>query len=92
MNETLLITKEDLKKILHEHSMVVVFTKKDGTERTMHCTLQADLLPVVDKIEGDEIKKIRKESEESVRVWDLEKKEWRSFRIDSIKSYSILSV
>jgi hypothetical protein len=48
-------------------------------------------LPVVDKQEGDEVKKERKESEESIRVWDLEKKDWRAFRIDSLISHSIAS-
>ena len=57
----------------------------------MLCTLKVDLLPVVDKQEGDEVKKERKESEESIRVWDLEKQDWRSFRIDSIISHSIVN-
>jgi hypothetical protein len=79
--------KADLKKLLHENTLSVLFTKKDGTQRAMLCTLKADLLPVVDRQEGDEVKKERKESEESIRVWDLEKQDWRSFRIDSIISY-----
>lgn len=83
--------KADLKKLLHEHTMSVIFTKKDGTQRTMLCTLNPDLLPVVDKQEGDEVKKERKESIDSLRVWDLEKKDWRAFRIDSIVSHSVVS-
>ena len=83
--------KADLKKLLHEHIVSVLFTKKDGTQRAMLCTLNPDLLPVVDKQEGDEVKKERKESIESLRVWDLEKKDWRAFRIDSIVSHSIAS-
>ena len=83
--------KADLKKLLHEHTMSVLFTKKDGTQRTMLCTLNPDLLPVVDKQEGDEVKKERKESMDSLRVWDIEKKDWRAFRIDSIVSHSVVS-
>ena len=83
--------KADLKKLLHENTLSVLFTKKDGTRRAMLCTLKVDLLPVVDKQEGDEVKKERKESEESIRVWDLEKQDWRSFRIDSIISHSIVN-
>jgi WYL_2, Sm-like SH3 beta-barrel fold len=79
--------KADLKKLLHEHTVSVLFTKKDGTKRAMLCTLNPDLLPVVDKQESDEVKKERKVSDTSLRVWDLEKKDWRSFRIDSIVSY-----
>jgi len=84
--------KEDLKKLLHENTLSVLFTKKDGTQRAMLCTLMAEHLPVVDKQEGDEVKKERKESDTSIRVWDLEKKDWRSFRIDSIVSHSIISL
>ena len=84
--------QEDLKKLLHEKTMSVLFTKKDGTQRAMLCTLNPDYLPVVDKQEGDEVKKERKESDTSIRVWDLEKKDWRSFRIDSIDSYKVSSL
>ena len=83
--------RTDLKNLLHEHTMSVLFTKKDGTQRTMLCTLNPYLLPVVDKQEGDEVKKERKESMDSLRVWDIEKKDWRAFRIDSIVSHSVVS-
>ncbi len=79
--------KEDIKKLLQDNTLSVLFTKKDGTQRTMLCTLNTDLLPVADKKEGDEVKKEKKQNEESLAVWDLEKNAWRSFRIDSIVSY-----
>jgi hypothetical protein len=84
--------KADLKKLLQEKTMSVLFTKKDGTQRAMLCTLMSEHLPLVDKQEGDEVKKERKESDTSIRVWDLEKKDWRSFRIDSVVSYSPMSL
>ena len=59
----------------------VTFTKKDGTERVMNCTLQPELLPVV---ELKEDVKPRKESTTSMRVFDLEKNEWRSFTIKKV--------
>jgi hypothetical protein len=84
--------KEDIKKLLHEHTLNVIFTKKDGTERAMHCTLLPEHLPAIDKQEGDEVKPLKKQSEESIAVWDIDKKAWRSFRIDSIVSYKALSL
>lgn len=60
----------------------VTFTKKDGTERTMNCTLKEDLLPK--SIAESKTKK----SNESIAVFDLEKNEWRAFRWDSIKTVS----
>ena len=71
-----------LKGMLHVNPVTVTFTKKDGSERVMKCTLQPDLLP---KIEIKEDIKPRKESTASMRVFDLEKQEWRSFTIRNVK-------
>lgn len=62
----------------------VTFTKKDGTERTMKCTLKEDLmLPYEKKTE-----KTKEENKEILAVYDLEKESWRSFRLDSIKQFA----
>jgi len=79
---------QHLKNLLRESTLTVCFNKKDGTVRTMQCTLNPDSLPVVDKQEGDEVKKEKKQNDESIAVWDLEKNAWRSFRFDSVISYS----
>jgi hypothetical protein len=79
---------QHLKNLLRESTLTVCFNKKDGTVRTMQCTLNPDILPVVDKQEGDEVKKEKKQNDESIAVWDLEKNTWRSFRFDSVVSYS----
>lgn len=71
-----------LNGILHVNPVTVTFTKKDGTERVMRCTLQPELLP---KVEIKEDAKPRKESTTSMRVFDLDKNEWRSFTIKSVK-------
>ena len=83
------IVKEELKNLLHENTLSVIFKKVDGTERKMLCTLNPELLPATDKQEGDEVKKLKKQSDTNIAVWDLEKNSWRSFRTDSIISYSI---
>lgn len=62
----------------------IVFTKKDGTERTMRCTLvesqiPADKLPKTNNEEADS-----QTARSAVRVFDLDKAEWRSFRWDSV--------
>lgn len=64
----------------------VTFTKSDGTDRVMKCTLEEDKLPKVEIKEGA---KPRKESNTSMRVFDLEKNEWRSFTIKKVKQVSI---
>jgi hypothetical protein len=64
--------------LLEERSVEIVFTKKDGTERTMKCTLMEDYLP---ETVGSE----KAKNDEALAVYDLEKEGWRSFRWDSIK-------
>ena len=70
-----------LKSMLKIGPATVTFIKKDGTERVMNCTLQAEQLPVVELKEDS---KPRKESTTSLRVFDLEKTEWRSFTLKSV--------
>jgi len=73
-----------LKSMLVVTEMTITFTKVDGTERVMKCTLEASKLPVV---ELKEDAKPRKEttSTKALRVFDLEKNEWRAFTIKNIK-------
>jgi hypothetical protein len=74
-----------LKDVLSNMPATITFTKVDGTERVMQCTLEADKLPpVVPLAEG---KTPRKEtaSTKALRVFDLEKKEWRSFTTKNVK-------
>jgi hypothetical protein len=71
-----------LKGMLVSSEGVVTFTKADGTERVMKCTLNPEQLP---KVEIKEDAKPRKESTTSMRVFDLEKNEWRSFTIKKVK-------
>ena len=77
-------TKEELKTYLQQNNATVVFTKADGTERTLKCTLQESVFPVVEQSES---KRIKTENPDVLSVWDLENSGWRSFRIDSIKHF-----
>ena len=59
----------------------VTFTKKDGTNRDMFCTLAESRIPT-DKQPKTET--TSKDSGSALRVFDTEKQEWRSFRWDSV--------
>lgn len=74
--------EEDLKHYLHRGVVKVIFTKNDGTERTMMATLNEELIPEDKKPKGTGKKK---ESVEVFAVYDVEADGWRSFKIDSIK-------
>lgn len=79
-----LMSKFELKEILQNDILTVVFEKIDGSTREMQCTLLTEYLPVPDKQLLTE-SVVRKENDTSLSVWDMEHKAWRSFRIDSIK-------
>jgi len=72
-----------LLEALTKHECTVTFTKVNGETRIMPCTLKEDLVP---KIES---KGIKKPNESVVSVWCLDKKEWRSFRVDNVVDLQI---
>jgi hypothetical protein len=72
------IGREWLIRLLEERSVEIVFTKKDGSDRTMKCTLMEKFLP--ETVGSD-----RPRGDDALAVYDLEKEGWRSFRWDSIK-------
>jgi hypothetical protein len=59
----------------------VTFTKKDGTEREMLCSLIESNIPTDKQPKAETASQT---SGSAVRVFDLEKSEWRSFRWDSV--------
>jgi hypothetical protein len=83
-----MMNKYELKQQLQGNVATVVFTKADGTERTMRCTLLAEYLPVP---EGVQLltESVRNENDNVLSVWDIENGGWRSFRLDSIKSVMV---
>lgn len=82
------IIRDWIKSLLQKGSITVTFTKADGTDREMLCTLDLTKLPpVAAPVDGivKEAKERKKPDEHSLRVFDLEKNEWRSFRFDRLK-------
>ena len=79
------VSRNWLKDVLLGSVVEVEFTKKDGTERKMKCTLKPSLLPVQEEKEQPSTRKV---PTDSLAVYDLENNGWRSFRYDSITSVS----
>lgn len=73
-----------IRGVLRTNATEIVFTKKDGTERTMRCTLDPEFLPLVEITEGK--KKKKDKDPEIISVFDTEKQAWRSFNIRSVRS------
>jgi hypothetical protein len=72
--------KDWLLGLLRSEIVELTFTKKDGTERIMVCTLAEQEIPEENLPKGTN----RKKSDETVAVFDLENNGWRSFRWDSL--------
>jgi len=69
-----------------EDSVEIKFKKTDGTERIMNCTLKEGIIVPHEK----KTEKVKKVNENVLPVFDLDKKEWRSFRLDSILSINFI--
>ena len=78
-----------LTDLLHKGTVSVSFTKVNGEFRKMDCTLAESAIPVAMQpkplAEGVTPRKV---SEESLRVFDTNKQEWRAFRWDKIQGIS----
>ena len=84
------IMRDWIRSLLQKGAVTVTFTKADGTDRDMRCTLNPEQLPLVSitgPVDGivKESKQRKQPDEHSLRVFDLEKGEWRSFRFDRLK-------
>jgi len=82
------IMRDWVRSLLQKQPLTVTFIKADGTEREMKCTLNWDHIPAKEHvIESVQSTKPRKEPDPAVmRVYDLDVSEWRSFRMDRLKS------
>lgn len=78
------LTKSGLISRLKKEKAKIIFIKADGTERIMECTLMKSFLP--EQIDIEEYVSERNTNEDVIAVWDLEKKDWRSFRLDRVES------
>ena len=61
----------------------VRFTKVNGEERDMKCTLLSEYLPNQQEMDFTEV-----DSKDYLAVWDVEVNGWRSFRVESVSEVS----
>ena len=81
----MLVEKYQLKELLQDNVVTVVFEKVDGTERTMRSTLQSSYLPqFLSEHDGQ-----RQENPDVLAVWDVDNGGWRSFRVSSVKQFIV---
>jgi len=72
-----------LVEMLQKSVVTVTFTKVDGSERVMNCTLMPQYLPEQYR---NKAPMLLEQSPLTVSAWDVDASGWRSFRLDNIKS------
>lgn len=83
-------TKEELIKLLETEVVEVTFTKLNGDERNMPCTLIPNMLPPAKKDDPLTQKKVRNISDKVIAVWAIESKGFRSFRYDRVSKVEVM--
>ena len=79
-----MINLNELKQKLQEGVVTVEFTKVNGELRTMPCTLNEVFIPQEQAPKGTG----KRHSEDTLSVWCTDKSAWRSFRVDSVISFT----
>ena len=100
------LKRETVIELLQKECAVITFTKKDGTERVLNCTLQVEYLPMptqppappppAPEYHADQddviIQPARVVNEHVVAAWDTDINEFRSFRLDSVITITVNGV
>lgn len=84
--DTLDQRREQILSLLKENICAVTFTKVDGEQRVMPCTLMPAHLPKVEKAPAVE----RPANAENVSAWCTDKQGWRSFRLANVQTIRVL--
>lgn len=81
-----MMNKNEMVEKLHEGICKVTFTKKNGENRVMNCTLKKEVLK---ETLGDSFKEESNsmDTDEVVTVMDTDKGLFRRFRVDSVISF-----
>lgn len=85
-----------MENMLHNTQCMVEFTKVNGEERLMLCTLRQDYISqhvpeeTKEVTEGEEVKEKKPRPDHIIPVFDMEKNAFRSIRKESITSFKYL--
>lgn len=84
------IFRDWIRSLLQTQEVTITFLKADGAEREMLCTLNYEKIQWTPSTKYvSESAKERKKSDEVLSVWDVNKREWRSFRFDRLKKIHV---
>lgn len=82
------LTRDEMIIELQQRECRVIFTKVNGEERNMVCTLMEDVLPAAKKDDPLTQKKVRAVNDKTIVAWDVNKDAFRSFRVENVVSFT----
>lgn len=80
------MNRNEMIEMLRDQVCVVKFTKVNGESREMACTLNENAIPDTMKPKASPTAW----PEEVIRVFDVNKSGWRSFKVDSVQTFDSL--
>lgn len=82
---------ENIHQALLTNIVEVIFTKADGSERIMKCTLLPDAIEALNDGESSRYDESKYNPEADLeRVVDVELGDWRAFKPSRVKSWRVL--
>jgi hypothetical protein len=94
-----IIFRDWIRSLLQKQAVTVTFVKADGTLRDMKCTLNFDSIPLDRHPKGtgalafpdvNATPSHASPDVHSIRVFDLDKGEWRSFKFERLKKITVI--
>lgn len=82
VQDIVMFERELLENALQNNIVSVTFNKVNGEQRVMECTLLEGVVP--------ETKGNRKSNPDVLNVWDINKRDWRSFRIANVTDFKMV--
>ena len=79
-----------IRKLLKDHVLEVCFTKADGSERVMKASTNSIYIPKTPSKAKTKITQKHPVDDELITCRDIELNAWRSFRFDSLISFTVL--
>lgn len=85
----MIFNRDNIIELLSTNIVTVKFTKVNGEERTMRCTLLSEHVPNSSTLNGEVVVTKQAPKSNTISAWDVEKSGWRSFRVENVKSVTV---
>jgi hypothetical protein len=81
---------ENVLEQLKNNVLQVTFSKVNGEERIMPCTLQTEYMPELSESKVQRVEELSV-NKSVIRAFAIDKQSWRSFRVDNVKAIEVIN-